>query len=231
MAAKTSLKKTSPRALPRMTAEHRRQQILDVAIRLFSQKGFRGTTTKEIALAAGVNEAIIFRHFATKRELYSAIIDQKACTNNMQQVQEVIEQAMTARADRQVFALIGTHILNVHQKDETFMRLLFYSALEGHELADMFYRNQVSTKYRLVAEYIKMRIAEGAFRQVDPLLVVRTFFGTILYHAISNRFFNQSLGDQKINLSNRVAAERFADLFLAGVLQPGKPLRSRKQPA
>ena len=67
----------------RMAAEKRRQQIIDVAIQLFSQKGFRGTTTKEIALAAGVNEAIIFRHFATKRDLYSAIIDQKACATEM----------------------------------------------------------------------------------------------------------------------------------------------------
>ena len=55
----------------RMAAEDRRQQILDVAVQLFSQKGFRGTTTKEIAMAAGVNEAIIFRHFATKSELYT----------------------------------------------------------------------------------------------------------------------------------------------------------------
>ena len=63
---------------PRMPAEDRRQQIIDVAVQLFSQKGFRGTTTKEIALAAEVNEAIIFRHFATKRELYAAIMDRKA---------------------------------------------------------------------------------------------------------------------------------------------------------
>ena len=66
------------RTAPRMAAEDRRQQILDIAVRLFSHKGFRGTTTKEIALAAGVNEAIIFRHFATKEELYRAIIDQNA---------------------------------------------------------------------------------------------------------------------------------------------------------
>ena len=50
-----------------------RQQILKTAIQLFAQKGFRGTTTREIALAAGVNEVTIFRHFASKQELYSAI--------------------------------------------------------------------------------------------------------------------------------------------------------------
>ena len=63
-----------------MAGEKRRLQILSVAVRLFSQRGFRGTTTKEIAHAAGVSEAIIFRHFATKDDLYTAIIDLKSCT-------------------------------------------------------------------------------------------------------------------------------------------------------
>src|ERR1051326_5746444 len=63
----------------RMCADERRLQIAAVAMRLFSERGFRGTTTKEIAQAAGVSEAIIFRHFATKEELYTAIIDYKGC--------------------------------------------------------------------------------------------------------------------------------------------------------
>jgi len=65
----------------RMAGEERRLQILAVAVSLFSQKGFRGTTTKEIAQAAGVSEAMVFRHFATKQELYSAILDHKACAS------------------------------------------------------------------------------------------------------------------------------------------------------
>src|SRR5829696_247868 len=63
----------------RMCADERRLQIAEVAMRLSSERGFRGTTTKEIAQAAGVSEAIIFRHFATKEELYTAIIDYKGC--------------------------------------------------------------------------------------------------------------------------------------------------------
>src|SRR5215207_2645801 len=66
-------------AAGRMCADERRLQIAEVAMRLFSERGFRGTTTKEIAQAAGVSEAIIFRHFATKEELYTAIIDYKGC--------------------------------------------------------------------------------------------------------------------------------------------------------
>src|SRR5215208_6519149 len=66
-------------AAGRMCADERRLQIAEVAMRLFSESGFRGTTTKEIAQAAGVSEAIIFRHFATKEELYTAIVDYKGC--------------------------------------------------------------------------------------------------------------------------------------------------------
>src|SRR3989304_5650061 len=54
-----------------------RDKILESAIRLFAEKGFSGTTTREIAEKAGVNEALIFRHFSTKRDLYSAIIERK----------------------------------------------------------------------------------------------------------------------------------------------------------
>src|SRR5262245_15927735 len=77
----------------RMSAQDRRQQIIDVALKLFSEKGFRGTTTKEIALAAGINEAIIFRHFATKSDLYAAIIDQKANSSYIQAVHSAIKEA------------------------------------------------------------------------------------------------------------------------------------------
>ena len=61
-----------PSTTHRLTAPDRRRQLIEAAMDLFSRKGFAGTTTKEIALAAGVSEAIIFRHFATKRDLYTA---------------------------------------------------------------------------------------------------------------------------------------------------------------
>jgi AcrR family transcriptional regulator len=211
-----------------MPAEDRRRQIIGVAIHLFSQKGFRGTTTKEIAVAAGVNEAIIFRHFATKSELYSAIIDEKACARDIPALDAEIEKFAQLRNDRKMFERIALHILDTHEQDEAFLRLLFYSALEGHELADLFFRNQVSERFRMVSGYIKTRIAEGAFRKVDPMIAVRTFFGTILHHALTNRFFNHSLGDQRLNLSNRQAAERFTEFFLAGIINPSHSTNNRK---
>src|SRR5262245_23927479 len=117
-----------------MAAEDRREQIIEVAMRLFSQKGFRGATTKEIAAAAGVNEAIIFRHFATKSDLYAAIIDRKANSAGMAAARAALDAAMERRDDRQVFETLAIHVLEFHERDDTVMRLLLYSALEGHEL-------------------------------------------------------------------------------------------------
>src|SRR5712671_7064030 len=62
---------------PRLTSENRRRQLLEHAVALFSQRGFSGTRTKDIAAACGVSEGILFRHFATKEDLYHAILDMK----------------------------------------------------------------------------------------------------------------------------------------------------------
>ncbi len=58
---------------PRLDSTARRLAILDAALPLFACKGFAATTTKEIAQAAGVSEALIFKHFPSKASLYEAI--------------------------------------------------------------------------------------------------------------------------------------------------------------
>ena len=60
---------------PRMAAADRRQHLIETAIRLFTEGSYRGTTTAEIARAAGVSEPILYRHFASKRDLYLAALE------------------------------------------------------------------------------------------------------------------------------------------------------------
>ncbi len=76
----------------RMPSGERRVAIVNAAIRLFSQNGFRGTTTKQLAQAVGVSEPVLYMHFATKSELYSAIIE------NLAERGEQL-RSMAARAD------------------------------------------------------------------------------------------------------------------------------------
>ncbi len=63
---------TQPKT-PRLSSEERRIAIIRAALRVFAENGFHGTTTKALARAAGVSEALIFRHFPSKEELYAAM--------------------------------------------------------------------------------------------------------------------------------------------------------------
>ncbi len=64
-------------ARPKLSTPRRREIILRSAHAVFTEKGFSGATTKELARVAGISEALLFRHFPTKEALYSAV--QKSC--------------------------------------------------------------------------------------------------------------------------------------------------------
>src|SRR5215212_3708358 len=220
----------------RMCADDRRRQIAEVAMRLFSERGFRGTTTKEIAQAAGVSEAIIFRHFATKEDLYSAIIDLKSCdgfaaglaasaeadhTNCPQVVEKFrgrVAEDMAARDDRAVFEGIALAMMEHHQADHEMLRLLLYSALEGHQLAQIFWDKNVRVLYEFLGGYIRERQREGAFRHADPLIVVRAFTGAVIHHSLNNILWERDPARRIVNVPNELAAREFTEILLRGVL-------------
>lgn len=58
----------------RLTADERRSAIVAVATEVFAEKGFHGTTTRELAKAAGVSEALLYKHFPSKESLFSAML-------------------------------------------------------------------------------------------------------------------------------------------------------------
>lgn len=199
----------------RMAGEERRLQILAVAVRLFSQKGFRGTTTKEIAHAAGVSEAMVFRHFATKEELYAAILDHKACSGDRFEPEEMAADGIARKDDRAVFESLALGALTHHEKDPEFQRLLLHSALEKHELAQMFFDKFVRRVYEFLGGYIRDRQREGALIEMDPAVVVRAFVGMVMHHSLNNNLWDPS--HRLVNISNESAAKHFTHILLNGI--------------
>ena len=61
---------------PRMKADDRREQLLRAAIECFAQLGYRGTTTAQLAKAAGVSEPVLYQHFKSKHDLFVALVEQ-----------------------------------------------------------------------------------------------------------------------------------------------------------
>jgi AcrR family transcriptional regulator len=202
-----------------MTGDERREQILAAAVDLFSKRGFSGTTTKQIALASGVSEAMVFRHFATKDALYDAILDSKGCQDGIEHFPWVENQALRDAIDKKddfgVFYNLGIHALDRHRDDEGFMRLLFYSALEEHRLADRFFSEFITKVYDFLGEYIAGRQRDGVMRELDPRMAVRSYLGMLIHHSINN-----ILWDKKrtvIKISNEDAAREFAAILLDGI--------------
>lgn len=205
---------------PRMTGDERREQILHIAIKLFSQNGFRGTTTKKIAEEAGVSEAMVFRHFATKSELYHAILDYKACEGGNSKPFVLVSDAIKNKDDFEVFYQIVLNALIHHQQDPDFMRLLLYSALEGHELTDMFITQSIVPTYEILSFYISQRQRDGDFRDLNPKLVVRAFVGMMIHHSLFNTLWDKQ--GRLLKISNEAAAKGFTEILLNGIKKSNK---------
>jgi AcrR family transcriptional regulator len=202
-----------------MKGGERREQILQTAVDLFSQRGFKGTTTKEIARAAGVSEAMVFRHFASKDELYGAILHNKGCQDGVRRFpweeNEVLRAAIRDKDDFAVFYNIALDALNKHQSDTAFMRLLFYSALEEHELAGRFFNEFIARIYEFIGGYIHERQSDGAIRPMDPRIVVRSFLGMLIHHSLNNILWDTKR--RILDISNEEAARNFAEILLGGI--------------
>jgi AcrR family transcriptional regulator len=203
----------------RMTGDKRREQILQTAFDLFSQRGFSGTTTKDIARAAGVSEATVFKHFSSKDALYGAIIETKTSKDGLRKFpwesNEPLIAAMNADDDYGVFYHWTVQTLNKHQTDVNFMRMLFYSALEEHELAERFFGEFITEIYDFLGKYIKRRQDAGAFREIDPRIVVRSFLGMMIHHSLNNILWDKKR--KILDITNEEAAKNFAEILLKGI--------------
>lgn len=195
----------------RLSGEERRQQIVEAAIDLFSRKGFRGTTTREIAEAAGISEAMIFKHFATKQELYSAIIEAKSET------EELLARAARAASrkdDQGVFRSVGLKMMEQTERDPSLMRLLLFSALEGHELSDIFFESRVKRLHEFLSSYIRTRIEDGGFQPVDSLIAARGFIGMTVHYLLIHELFGVKRPSRS---SPEEVVQIFVSIFLKGI--------------
>jgi AcrR family transcriptional regulator len=200
---------TSPVRVP---ARDRRLQIMEAAKELFARQGLEGTTTRQIAQRARVNEAIIFRHFPSKEDLYWAIIDHQCEEGGWQQA--LRRRLTSGGSDREVFSGIAEEILLRRTRDSSLSRLLLFSALENQRRSQRFFQTHVVAYYELIAEYIRGRIEAGAFRAVNPLLAARGFVGMVVYHSLIQEIYG---GKRYQDFDVQEVSETLTDIWLGGM--------------
>lgn len=194
-----------------MRSDERRHAIVEAAIHLFAEKGFRGATTRELASALGVTEPVLYQHFKTKRDLYRAIIETKAKERRLK-IEERVGPYLEAEDDRGFFQCLAELLLERYEQDPEFVRLLLFSALEGHELAKLFYERQVIDFYLMLIGYIKRRIRQGGFTKVDPNVAARAFVGMVSHHGMIQMLFQ----DKVVRSSRKKLIEDMVNTFLEG---------------
>ena len=188
---------------------------------LFALQGFEGTTTRQIAERAGVNEAIIFRHFPRKEDLYWAVIDSKCQTAGKRE--KLAAALHSSENDRVIFASIAEDILRRNTEDSTLSRLLLFTALENHRLSHRFFRTYVAENYEALAAHIRRRIQEKRFRRVDPLLAARGFLGMVIYHFLIQELFG---GKHYQKFDRKQVSDVLTDIWLQGMqARAGAPLK------
>src|SRR5262245_57756514 len=202
------------RRAKRPSADERREEILREGLRCFAAHGFSGTTTREVAAGVGITEAALYRYFPSKESLYSAIIARKIETPSLV---DLLADDARRRDDLAVFTGVARGVLERGAHDPDFVRIMFFTALESHELAAPLFASHVGPLREFVTSYVRQRIADGAFRPIDPVLGARAFLGMIRDHLIVCIVHDPAEVDRQ-PIEDVVAT--FVELFLTGIRHP-----------
>ena len=193
----------------RLTATDRRTTIIEAAVRIFSERGFRGTKTRELARAARISEALLFRHFPDKQALYQAILAHK-----MNERLPALLGIPPSGPPEKVLAGLAVTIARQNEDDPMLMRLLLYSALEGHELSDLFFRRRTLPLLEFLKKYFSERMTAGAFRRQDPETAARGFLAMI-FGFLQTRLLFRMRGALRLPLNKTLAG--LVAIFLEGL--------------
>ncbi len=153
------------KATLKLSSQERRAAIIQAVRRVFAEKGFHGTTTRELAVAANVSEALLFKHFPNKEALYSAM--QQACCGEREP--EQVERLKALEPSASTLAVM-VHLLvsklagklSSGNEDEAIqVRLVLRSLMEDGEFATLLLQRVTAGWFAIVEESLKAAVAAG----------------------------------------------------------------------
>ena len=188
-----------------------RNRILEAARRLFAKQGFDGTTTRDLAQAAGVAEGTLFRHFVNKK----AILVEVATQGWIEILTDLLTELSEMGSYKAVAQVMRNRMWNL-QKNSDLMRVCFMEAQFHPDLRDRV-QSEVIDKMTNVAEaFFQTAMEKGIYRQMDAKLVARVFLGMF---AVAGFPYNTLIEPDASPQQMQDMAEGLADIFLNGVLK------------
>lgn len=190
------------------TVEQRRRDILEAGLKTFSEKGYNGSTTAEIARAAGVAEGTIFRHFATKKELLIAVLEPKILDGVIQLDKDHGEDTAT-----EFFRCFLINRLELIKENDSLVRLIFAEAQYHIEVREALFKVILGPGISIIRPWFEKGVERGEFRDLPFLPTIRSFMGMVIFYGLLGNVI-QDLSSER---STEEAADHILDLFLHGV--------------
>jgi TetR/AcrR family transcriptional regulator, acrAB operon repressor len=190
-----------------------RQNLLDAALTVFSQKGYDAARLEDIADAAGVTRGAVYHHFGGKPELYMALV-KDATGQGERLVQSAISKGGTFT---EIAARIMADSLRLVEDDQRFgevMALMLFKTGDSPELGELkrMRFEQARNQVEGIAVFFRSGIQQGILRaDLDPYIAARGFL------AYQNGIINLWLANPQA-FSIRQSADHFADLYLHGIV-------------
>lgn len=185
-------------------------KILKAALHLFAQRGYSGTTTRDLAQSAGVAEGTLFRHFENKKAILVAVATQGWV--------EILTDLLTELSEMGSYKAIGQvmqrRMLNL-RKNSDLMRVCFMEAQFHPELREQIQTEVIGKMIDVAEAFFQTAMDRGIYRPMNPRMVARVFLGMFTVAGFSQ----ETLGDEAGSANSmRELAECLTDIFLNGVL-------------
>ncbi len=156
-----------------MTSDLRRQLILGAAKRCFARHGYTGTTTKSVAAAAAISEALLFKHFPSKAALYAEILSDECEADPA--LMELLEREPSTATLVELIRSMVEHFMQIadspDQEEAQRLRLMVTSHLDDGEFARLLYAKIENLIGAVFVASLERAVAAGDARPcaTDPL--------------------------------------------------------------
>lgn len=190
-----------------------RARILLSARRLFANQGYDGTTTRDLAQAAGVAEGTLFRHFTNKKAILVEVVTQ----GWVEILTDLLTELSEMGSYKAVAKVMHRRMLHFHENADL-LKVCFMESQFHPDLRDRIQREIIDKMMDVAEAFFQTAMDRGVYRRMDPKIVARVFLGMFTVAGFSQDTIMEPGASPK---AMQEMAEGIADIFLNGVLATG----------
>ena len=190
------------------------QKLLAATLKMISLKGYLGTTTREIANAAGVTEVTLFRHFGSKENLFEEMLNRYSF---LPELRELLPELENNSFDyKNGLIIIGTRFIETLKERKSLVRIMTCEIQVYPEKIKVVHSRFIDEMINLLADYFSIRQKKGILRKFQSEIAARAFLGMIFsFFHIEEIVKGRDMGKNEMKRT----INEFVNIFTDGTLR------------